>query len=248
MMTLITESTFVEPSLIQVRWSKGFKHRGVLHVNLQSAIYKNTDSTNDLSIIGELAAIRFLLFSKDVFNREIIDGEGICLKVSKGAIKKLTQAKSSKRNIFSYAAFLRIRLAKAKIVVDKSEEYLPNLNDHQPERIYVTEGEFKLMHDRISTPAMGVFDVTHHAIEQYLKRIKTGTPERPWKSLLKRLNHPSLRKMPIPSYVIKHKETKYGHSNIEVWGHDSSEFMFLIVIDKDKRTLVSTFERQIRAY
>ncbi|KJG37745.1 hypothetical protein UA32_12380 [Photobacterium angustum] len=242
MMTLITESTFLENGLIQVRWSKGLKSRGILHVNTQLS---NSDNNTDSAIIGELGAIRYLLFTKDIFNREIVDGEGICLKVSRGAIKKLTHAKSSKRSLFSYAAFLRIRLAKAQIIVDKSTDFLPHIGDHQPELITVTEDEFKQMHEKVSTPAMGDFYVTRHAVEQYLARIKTGTPERPLKSLLKRLNHPSLKKMPIPDYVITHKQKKYGDANIEVWGHDSSEFMFLIVIEEGKRTLVSSFERRI---
>lgn len=239
MMTLITNSSLIDTNTVQVLWSKGIKTRGVLNVNISNI------NTDDNVLVAELAAIRHLLFNKNIFDREIIDGSGMCLKVSRGAIKKLTQSRSSKRDMFSYAAFLRIRMSKAKIVVNKSSEFLPGPDAYEPERITITDESFKQMHERVTTPAMGDFFVTVHAIEQYVNRIKTGTPDRPWKSLLKRLSHPSLRKMPIPPAVLRHKEKKYGDNNIEVWGHDSSEFMFLIVVGKNRRTLVSAFERQI---
>ncbi|RIJ70037.1 hypothetical protein D1505_25800 [Escherichia coli] len=70
--------------------------------------------------------------------------------------------------------------------------------------------------------------------------------QKPWASLVGRLQHPELQVQPFDEKVARHKARKYGRvDNVEVWGHRDSKFKYLMVINDDnkKRVLVTVFER-----
>ncbi len=92
---------------------------------------------------------------------------------------------------------------------------------------------------------MGCVKVTKHAVEQYQARITSGSPKKPWASLVNRLKHPELRIQPLDAKVLAHKARKYGRSdNVEAWGHPTSSFIYLVIReDNGERFLVTVFER-----
>ncbi|EGQ7833876.1 hypothetical protein V9789_002750 [Vibrio vulnificus] len=237
MMTLTTFSEKQTDSKAYVYWRVGTKRGGILDVTLG---LEHSDS----ALIAELYAIQHLLFVELVFGREPGSGNGYCLTVSKGAIKKLALGRSDKKYAYKYSVFLRNRMAGVTIEVSQSKDFLPVLNDSLTEVLTVDSTDIASEVHSINTPTMGQLKITKHAVEQYVSRLSSGKPKNPWLSLVKRLQHPRLCRSLLTDKVRQHKVRKYGTAdNIEEWRHPDDEFRFLVLKDGDTRTLVTSYPR-----
>ena len=238
MMILTTVSEKVSETEARVFWRVGTKKKGILDVTLDFA-------HEESALLGELVAIQHLLFAKKVLDREPGSGQGYKLVVSKGAIRKLALGKSSKKFASKFAGFLTNRMKGVTIEVSQSYEFMPSLDECEPESIGGERQGYAKTFDEVETPAMGCVKVTKHAVEQYEARITSGSPKKPWASLVNRLKHPELRIQPLDAKVLAHKARKYGRSdNVEAWGHPTSSFIYLVIReDNGERFLVTVFER-----
>ncbi|MFC6674008.1 hypothetical protein [Marinobacterium aestuariivivens] len=238
MMTLTTISEKKSDTEARVFWRAGTKKRGILDVTLDFA---HADS----ALIAELVALQHLLFDRKVFDREPGAGAGYKLVVSKGAIRKLALGKSNKAYATKFAAFLSNRMKGVTIEVSQDYEFMAKPDEVEPELLGGEREVYANTYDAIETPAMGRVLVTQHAVEQYQARITSGSPKKPWASLVGRLMHPELRMMKVDEKVLRHKARKYGRSdNVEFWGHPTSVFVYQVLReDNGDRVLVTVFER-----
>lgn len=236
MMRLTTHCQAIEQGVHRVYWRTGLVNAGVLDVHLDF-------ETDDPSLAAEIVAIRHLLFSKKVFDRAPMKGQGYKLYVSQGAIKKLVLGKSSKVHLSRFAAFLSGRMKGVEIEVRKSTKDMPSEADVTPEQIIISY-DAAVSHEILETPAMGTVLITKHAIEQYDKRNSSGDTDKPFSSLVKRLSNAELKRYDLPEAVLKHKARKYGTAeNVEVWRHPTSDVNFVVLRERGQRVLVTVFER-----
>ncbi|NOI05837.1 hypothetical protein [Vibrio anguillarum] len=238
MMILTTLSEKLDDQTGRVFWRVGTKRSGIIDVKIDF-------SHEESDLISELSAIQYLLFEEQVMGREPGSGSGYKLVVSKGAIKKLARGKSTKKHAQKFAAFLQNRMAGVQIEVSQSREFMADPESYVPFCLNANRQEYANTHDAVVTPTMGTVYVTAHAVEQYIERLSSGDPKKPWASLVNRLKHPELRIRNLPANVLAHKAKKYGTAdNVEAWGHPTSKFTYLIVNDNGRRTLVTVFERE----
>lgn len=227
---------------ISVAWRTGLTRKGIVQVEGLN------DTTEDKDVIAELLAIKYLLFTKQVFDRLPLSGLGYELVVSRGAIKKAAQGRTSKKHLIPHAAFLNLSLSGAEITIDKKKDpHLPELasNDISVQTIHAGGGYDNTdTYDTIETPAHGKLRITRHALDQFTERLSTGDPKRPYKALVDRLSNPELELKLIPEKVLQHKARKYGSAdNLEVWGHRSSQMNYVVVKEDVNRVLVTVFRR-----
>ncbi|MBB3105247.1 hypothetical protein [Azomonas macrocytogenes] len=239
MMTLTTTPQLLSPDTVRVFWDVGLKRNGILDLTLGL-------NTQESELVAELCAMRYLLLERQVFNRKPSSGKGIKLRVSTGAIRKLMLGKSTKREALPYAQFLGSCMAGAEFEVQRNMDFKASADDPQAniESLYIDPAVYGTPHLAFDTPAIGQIFVTVHAVQQYVERNISGELTRPLSSLVRRLQHPGLCLRPIPEKVLRHKAHKYGSSsNIEAWGHTTSCFTYLFLVDGAKRTLVTVFRR-----
>lgn len=242
MMILTTVSQHTTAGNICVYWRVGSRRNGILRVTNVPAVINEADHL----AVAEICAIRHLCFEKEVFGQPLLSGHGVTFSVSLGAIKKAALGHTTKFSLKPYALYFHEALRGASFSVSKSMDFMATESDD----VEVLEVDESFLDPRglIDTPAMGKLKITKHAVDQYLDRISTGRPQNPRASLIGRLRHPELSQSPLPASVAAHKAKKYGDANnIEVWGHASSPFKFLVVREDlasgTERTLVTVFER-----
>lgn len=237
-MILSTKPTITSnPKEVHVAWSIGTNQKGFLRVNLP-AVY------TDAALIAELCAIRHLLLIARVFNVHTVDGKGIEVQSSSGAIKKLALGKSTKYEAIPYALFLRIRLTELSYSVSRSNSFLPALSDPDVswENLDVVTREFQVPYEPIKCGVLGEVAITEHAIERYQERNDSGDMRSPLRSLLRRLNNENLVQLPLSQEIIDYKNRKYGSDNdIEVWGHYTSDVSFLLLNKDGHKVLLTVF-------
>lgn len=237
MMILTTLSEKTSPTQARVLWRTGSRRYGVLEVTLE-------EGHDESDLLAELAAIKHLLFDRQVFDRAPVSARGYKLVVSKGAIKKLALGRSTKRFAQQYAVPLTTRLEGIDIEVSQSRAWLPAEEELPVEPLYVQKG-FTRDYDMIETPSMGKVLVTHHAVEQYMERVVGNGAKDPRLSLQMRLMNPELEQVPLDAKVLRHKEAKYGRAdNVQIWGHPSSSTRFVVLRENpDHGVLVTVFRR-----
>lgn len=239
MMMLTTTSTQTSPSTATVRWAAGNTKKGTINITL------DFDSDEGADLIGELVAIKHLIFEKKVFGVIPTSGRGIKLFVSKGAIKKLVSGKSVKKYATKFAAFFNMRLLDIELEVLHSSPLLDDVDDYPIESLPAPRNVYAMTQEMVDTPRIGPVLISKHALDQYVDRNNDGQMKNPFDSLVKRLQHPQLRQLKIDSKVLEHKARKYGTAdNIEIWGHESSTFKFQFLVNEDsRRVLLTVFEK-----
>lgn len=61
--------------------------------------------------------------------------------------------------------------------------------------------------------------ITEHAVDRYVQYHSAADMKNPWASLINRMQHEDLHKIPLDPRVIEHKRRKYGPDNeVEIWG------------------------------
>ncbi len=241
MMILATCPQIVDDNTVFVHWKVGLKRGGCLRVSVPF-------STENPSLVAELCAIRHLLLRQQVFNVLPMSGKGLSLYVSTGAIRKLLQGTSNKKDAQPYAAFLKPRFEgiDIKVVHESIDDYPHSHDEANHNEISASEQYFASPYDPVEGPAIGQVIITAHAVEQYVKRSGVELIKNPWASLAHRLMHEELKLLPLPENVIRHKERKYGKDNVvEAWGHENSLFGYLVITDETgQRLLVTVYRRE----
>ncbi len=236
MMQLETRTIDQPGNLVVVAWWTGYTNHGLLHVELPASIH-------DRDVAAELVAIRHLMFDREVFNRSPSSSKGYSLKVSKGAIKKLVQGKSTKKHLAPYAAFLNQRLEGISIDVSRNTDWLDMAKAGTIEHVTVGD-DVTTLHEKLTTPAIGQIYLTRHAVKRYAERHAGEGMTNPWRSLTARLMNPDLQRVEIPRPALLNKAMRHGRSdNVEAWGHPDSRFVYLVVEESGKRTLVTVFRK-----
>lgn len=232
-MILTTYSEKIDENYTKVYWFTGPNNKGIYKV-------KNFEGREDSDVIAELVVIRHLVLKVNALKKDIISGFGTKLIVSKGAIKKMINGKSTKEHILIYGDFLSKRLDGVGLEVNTQkstyvtfentkENYLSN-------ELVIREPLLKVMF-----PSIGEVSITPHAVHRYTERNATGTPKNPWKSIIDCLKSSKITKLEIPQKQLEYKNTKYGDQSIEMWGVPKGTMRYLIVKNGRERVLVTAF-------
>jgi hypothetical protein len=237
MMRLTTRSLGVVEDEYAVTWRAGTKRKGILYIE--------GIEVGDPLVAAELVAIRHLLFTMKIFNRDIIAGTGIEIQSSSSLIKKLYRGKSTKKHLQHLSHFMQTSLQGVTLsATDENDEFLPSIGDEVLVE-YISASD-KPQYDVVKTLALGDLRLTKHAIDKYAERNHSGAAKNPLISLVGRLKHPDLKRQPLPDKAARHKLRKYGSiDNLEIWGHDTSQMHYIVVRDPNSRigTLVTVYKR-----
>lgn len=222
-----------------VLWRVGITNFGVLTVEF-------THPIEDIELAAELVAIRHLVFNQAVFDRIPDSGKAFELNVSKGAIKKLSLNRSDKKHLLKFAAFMQEggRFAGAKINI-KSESPINHDDGAKLTKITINPKEYRIQ-EIVQTPRIGELVITEHAVDRYVQYHSAADMKNPWASLINRMQHEDLHKIPLDPRVIEHKRRKYGPDNeVEIWGHDSSVHRYVVITDAKTgmKILATLFKR-----
>ena len=229
-LTLLTKQIDGE---FTVYWKTGLRRGGELKVNLGEQYDKLPEQQKPIA--AELYAIHHLLSMKEVMgsNRS---GNGLQIRVSKGAIKKLQKQRSTQHSLYSLTRFLLTRYQEAQISVEKREDWL----SYSFEEYSVDNATVREIDEVINVPNIGPVVVTRHALERFVERLSDGVPKHPWKALCSKLLCPLLEKAQLPEKVATQKEKKYAQE-AEFWQHVGSTMYFVIVPGGLIKTLVTVF-------
>lgn len=229
-LTLLTKQIDGE---FTVYWKTGLRRGGELKVDLGEQ-YDKLAKQQKL-IAAELYAIHHLLSVKEVMgsNRS---GNGLQIRVSKGAIKKLQKQRSTQHSLYSLTRFLLTRYQEAQISVEKRDDWL----SHSFEEYIVDNTTVREIDEVINVPNIGPVVVTRHALERLLERLSDGAPKHPWKALCSKLLCSGLTKTQLPEKVAIQKAKKYAQE-AELWQHVGSKMHFVMIPCDSMKTLVTVF-------
>ena len=238
MMRVTTKSLGLFDNYYGVAWRVGTQRKGI--------IYIQDINIEDPLAAAELVTIKHLLFVKNILKREILSGEGILLELSCPVIKKIYRGKTTKTHLVPYAHFMQSNLTGVSFSsTAKNDKYLPNPNDEELNIEHISADD-NIDYNIIDTPALGKIIISSHVIDQYAKRLHSGTPKKPIISLKNRIMHPELSLQKLPEKVLAHKLKKYGSvDELEVWGHESSQMHFVVIRDHSTQigTIVTLYRR-----
>lgn len=234
-----------DENLVEVFWSTGFKNNGVVKVTFDS-------EAEDKTVVAELIAIRFLAFTKKVFGRKPISGNGYELRVFSGAIKKIAQKRSTKQNIVPYGLFLNGSMHGVKIQVTKqktSDPLFVNTENHHIDHVDARDNG-NLIPQELWETAIGTVYITRHAIDQYEARLNArnrNAVSNAELSFFRAIGPDKARefyKVGLNDSVLECKNTRYGEANVEVWVNPYTGLQ-LTVIKKDNApsVLVTSYYR-----
>lgn len=229
-LTLLTKQIDGE---FTVYWKTGLRRGGELKVDLGEQYDKLAEQQKPIA--AELYAIHHLLSVKEVMgsNRS---GNGLQIRVSKGAIKKLQKQRSTQHSLYSLTRFLLTRYQEAQISVEKQDDWL----SHSFEEYSVDNATVREIDEVINVPNIGPVVVTRHALERFVERLSDGVPKHPWKALCTKLTSPALIKTQLPERVAIHKLNKYAQL-AEFWQLDGCKLHFVIVPNDSIKSLVTVF-------
>ncbi|HDZ3704449.1 TPA: hypothetical protein RSW58_003465 [Vibrio cholerae] len=232
-LTLLTKQIDGE---FTVYWKTGLRRGGELKVDLGEQYDKLLEQQKPIA--AELYAIHHLLSVKEVMgsNRS---GNGLQIRVSKGAIKKLQKQCSTQHSLYSLTRFLLTRYQEAQISVEKRDDWL----SHSFEEYIVDNATVREIDEVINVPNIGPVVVTRHALERFVERLSDGVPKHPWKALISKLFSSSLTKAILPEKVTLHKNQKYN-KKADTWRHHGSGLHFVFVPNGSTKTLVTVFALQ----
>jgi hypothetical protein len=229
-LTLLTKQIDGE---FTVYWKTGLRRGGELKVDLGEQYDKLPEQQKPIA--AELYAIHHLLSVKEVMgsNRS---GNGLQIRVSKGAIKKLQKQRSTQHLLYSLTRFLLTRYQEAKISVEKRDDWLSySFEEYSVDNVTVRE-----IDEVINVPNIGPVLVTRHALERFVERLSDGVPKHPWKALCSKLLCSGLTKTQLPENVAIQKAKKYAQQ-ANFWQHVGSRMYFVVVPSGLVKTLVTVF-------
>jgi hypothetical protein len=229
-LTLLTKQIDGE---FTVYWKTGLRRGGELKVDLGEQYDKLPEQQKPIA--AELYAIHHLLSVKEVMgsNRS---GNGLQIRVSKGAIKKLQKQRSTQHSLYSLTRFLLTRYQEAQISVEKRDDWLSySFEEYSVDNVILRD-----IDEVINVPSIGPVVVTRHALERFIERFSDGVPKNPWKALCLKLLCPQLEKAKLPEKVATQKAKKYAQE-AEFWQHVGSKMNFVFVRSGGIKTMVTVF-------
>lgn len=217
----------------KVLWHIGKERNGAIDV------YLPFDS-DSVEALGELAVLRHLTLEDPQLPGPLRSGKGIRAVVTKGAIKKAMKGKSAIASMKKYSRFLTGRLKGIELEVKQKGQLIPD--DDTPATQHI---ELNLEpHETIDTPVMGLVQITDHAYGRWLERVEERSQERPFDSLVRRLQSPELSPVSLPDKVIKSKIRKYGENGVvRVYRHPTEPIHFGVIESEGVQALVTVFVR-----
>ncbi|WP_025674190.1 hypothetical protein [Salinivibrio socompensis] len=229
-LTLLTKQIDGE---FTVYWKTGLRRGGELKVNLGEQYDMLPEQQKPIA--AELYAIHHLLSVKEVMgiNRS---GNGLQIRVSKGAIKKLQKQRSTQHSLYNLTRFLLTRYQEAKISVEKRDDWI----SYPFEQYSVDNVTVRDIDEVINVSNIGSVVVTRHALERFVERLSEGVPKHPWNALCSKLLCSALTKAQLPESVAIQKAKKYAQE-AEFWQHVGSKMHFVIVPGDSMKTLVTVF-------
>ena len=229
-LTLLTKQTDGE---FTVYWKTGLRRGGELKVDLGEQYDMLPEQQKPIA--AELYAIHHLLSVKEVMgiNRS---GNGLQIRVSKGAIKKLQKQRSTQHSLYSLTRFLLTRYQEAQISVEKWDDWL----SHSFEEYSIDNATVREIDEVINVPKIGPVVVTRHALERFVERLSDGAPKHPWKALCSKLLCSGLTKTQLPKNIAIQKAKKYAQE-AEFWQHVGSKMYFVMITGDSMKTLVTVF-------
>ncbi|HHF2868455.1 TPA: hypothetical protein ACPJZQ_003594 [Vibrio alginolyticus] len=231
-LTLLTKQIDGE---FTVYWKTGLRRGGELKVDLGEQYDKLPEQQKPIA--AELYAIHHLLSVKEVMgsNRS---GNGLQIRVSKGAIKKLQKQRSTQHSLYSLTRFLLTRYQEAQISVEKRVDWISySFEEYSVDNLTVTVIGID---EVINVPNIGPVVVTRHALERFVERLSDGVPKHPWKALCTKLLCSGLTKAQLPESVAIQKAKKYAQE-AELWQHVGSKMYFVMIPGGSVKTLVTVF-------
>lgn len=230
---------------VRVYWSTGMRKHGVVTVDVKQQ--------KDREIIAELAAIRYLVFDKKVFDRRPVGGSGYQLRVYSGAVKKLAQRRSEKPHLVAHALFLSRSFSGVNITVMKQKVTDPlfgTVDTWIYDCISLPGSSGQAVQEHWST-AIGPLCITQHAIEQFEKRLNLQNRDplaNPVASLLRALNVGPERfvRVRLPAKARLQKALKYDQkARVEHWKDIRSGLHLSVARENpaDPGTLLTCFYR-----
>ncbi|WP_127471967.1 hypothetical protein [Thiomicrorhabdus aquaedulcis] len=221
----------------QVLWTYGQNRAGVIEVEMP---YDSEDS----DIIAELVAIQHVIFAKAVLGFKPLHGAGIEIEVSKGAIKKILNNATTKKELIKYASFIPFLLQGVSIKTHRKHSKDVVFEGLEFEKIVVDVEKYTNTRLLIESPAIGFIEITHHALQRFTEKseVESGFVKQPLKALVARISHPDIVRVKLPTGVIEHKQRKYGQDdNYSVWKHPTSTINFGLVNNAGVYSLVTVF-------
>lgn len=158
-----------DPRVVEVCWRTGLVIKGRVFVTMAY------DLSEDLNIIAELSAIRYLLEDRNVCGHNKA-GRGLVIRVTCDEIAQLVQEESDKSHLSRYANFLRTRFVGATI------EVAGEVMDWANEDCYRDTAELDVDGPILETIHLGGFgevELTGHAMQRYIERFSIS-PDRAW--------------------------------------------------------------------
>ena len=193
----------------------------------------------DAAILGELAALQHLLNVRNI-SGENRTGTGLYLAVSRGAIKKLAEKKSSKAYLAEFSHFLTTRYYDAEIIVEKDKSWLPadpsSVNPVAINLDGINPIEF------IETPVLGKVTISSNALTEYAAVAGTADVSQSWRSINRRLRGKLLKVEISPSLAGVHRR-KYQNKSSEIWKHPDGPMHFIFSREQpDLLVLVTVYD------
>ena len=158
-----------DPRVVEVYWRTGTIIKGRVFVTMS---YELTD---DLNIIAELSAMRYLLEDRNVCGHNKAGG-GLILRVTCGEIARLASGESDKSHLSRYAQFLRTRFVGAAIEVESEDKAWVNEDCFRDTAELDVEGPVL---ETIYLGSFGEVELTGHAVQRYIERFEIR-PDRAW--------------------------------------------------------------------
>lgn len=249
MYSLHTRSTLKSSNVCIVEWFSGKNKHGLLEVHLNFEHKKH-----ESAIIGELLAIQHLIFDKNVFNMpKVVTPNHVHLYASSVEILNIhSNSHGLSSSIYHASSFLRNRFKGVTVKLFIDEEKFEHIDrDRSVVETFTVDNPHisRFTHIHLDAPAIGQLMINTHAIDQYINHhVGSGNPLKdPINSLFSRLMNTELKRIDIPTHVLRHKLFEYqNNENIEVWGHPNATLKFLIVTEDNVRMLRTVFRKGYR--
>lgn len=220
-----------------VYWRSSSEKSGIIHVSIP---YETPDS----DIISELVAINYLVIERKIFGFQPLAGNGLVIEFSKGAIKKILNEKTVKKELIKYAAFIPFFLGNATLKTHKKTDVFLAVDEDNVHFISVNIEKYTTPRLKVHNPLIGDIEITNHSVLRYLEKInsESGCVKNPLKSLALRMKNTELIPVTLPEKVNDHKLKKYGkNDDFSVWKHPTSTLNFGLAKTGNTFFLVTVF-------
>ncbi|KRW83765.1 hypothetical protein [Marinobacter sp. P4B1] len=186
--------------------------------------------TEDERILAEMAGLRHLLIEKEVLGMART-GEGLTINVSCGAIRKLLQRKSSKKELVKYSTWMRSRFADAIVKAPKKSISPNQVEARMKEQGKVMSDPIVINEDyesRDTIPTtLGQVCISHHAVYRLEERLGMKNSSAAWRLIRKTLQTDNLTPAELPESVRNKKRRKYCDD--AVYFNSSSGWQLVLV-------------------